>query len=471
MNIAIIIGVSEYTDKQNNLPGCQKDAFIINEVINKAAKYDNILYINESISSAKLKEKFTEFISEQKTNDIEELFFYFTGHGEFIEDEFYYILSDFNDTKRKQTSLQNNEVDSLFKTLKPNLVIKVIDACQSGKAYIKESDVVDKYFNKTGSQYNNCYFLHSSLNTQSSYQTDTISDFTSSFIHAIKQHTTKDIRYKDIIDFISDEFEKKPLQTPFFVVQADYTEKFCTISDILKEYLKDVDSESDLGQTDKVGVVLLNKIKEDATQYFTKDQALMLIDEMRKKFEQLTISEELHNIFDLSISFSDSYSDIVQKNIIGQWLDDNPHDFFAKSTFKTVKKGRYNPVSSFLSLRDFSKYNEDDYEVIRSGFEIEVEVPYKTIVFILESKYPNVESFTLRIIYFLSKRSIRFFYFITNYETKNWDEKVMNSKIEWRTSEFLISDESQIFQGIEKIFTSMTFQVEKELRDKFEKED
>lgn len=241
MNLAIILSVSEYTDSMNNLPGCKKDADCINNIITKTSKFDEILFINDKLSSGKVKEKLTTFISEHKNKRIDELFFYYTGHGEFKNNEFYYLLSDYNQIKKNQTSLQNEEVDSLFRTLNPDIVVKVIDACQSGKAYIKEAGAITKYFQKTINRFNRCYFLNSSLKDQSSFQTEVISDFTLSFINSIKEHDTNEIRYKDIIDFISDVFEKNTLQTPFFVVQADYTEKFCVINKTLKEYLNSLD--------------------------------------------------------------------------------------------------------------------------------------------------------------------------------------------------------------------------------------
>lgn len=267
MNLAIILSVSEYTDSINNLPGCKKDADCINNIITKTSKFDEILFINDKLSSGKVKEKLTTFISEHKNKRIDELFFYYTGHGEFKNNEFYYLLSDYNQIKKNQTSLQNEEVDSLFRTLNPDIVVKVIDACQSGKAYIKEAGAITKYFQKTINRFNRCYFLNSSLKDQSSFQTEVISDFTLSFINSIKEHDTNEIRYKDIIDFISDVFEKNTLQTPFFVVQADYTEKFCVINKTLKEYLNNLDTTFfDETEEKEVETSLLDKIKKQAAE-------------------------------------------------------------------------------------------------------------------------------------------------------------------------------------------------------------
>src|SRR5258708_5577999 len=119
MNIAIIIGVSTYTHSSNNLPGCKNDANAILQILKKTDKYDDILYINNNEHSAETKELLSNFILKNKGAVINEVFFYYSGHGEFSNDEFYYVLSDFDPKKKNQTSLQNSEVDDLIRTLSP----------------------------------------------------------------------------------------------------------------------------------------------------------------------------------------------------------------------------------------------------------------------------------------------------------------------------------------------------------------
>ncbi len=468
MNLAIIISVSEYTDSKNNLPGCKKDADCINSILNKTSKFDEILFINEKLSSGKVKEKLTAFISEHKSKKVEELFFYYTGHGEFQNNEFYYLLSDFNQDKKNQTSLQNEEVDNLFRTLNPELVVKIIDACQSGKAYIKEAGAITKYFQKTIDRFDRCYFLNSSLKDQSSFQTDVISDFTLSFINSIKEHDTSEIRYKDIMDFISDAFEKNTSQTPFFVVQADYTEKFCVISKALKEYLNNLDT-SLTEETEKkeVEISLVDKIKKQASEYFTKEQAINIVNELKAKLSEYKLNDDLNEIYDFAITFQENYEGIVSKNTIGKWLDDNPHEFFAKSSRTRERKDRasFNLQAASWNINRIA--DDTEYEWVENGFELEVEVPFKTIVFTLNSKFPNIESYTARIVYLLSKKQIRFFYFLTNFETKNWDERKLNSKIEWFTTEYPLKDSDKIMEGLNKIFTQLIDKVKKEIEEKF----
>lgn len=471
MNLGIVIGVSEYLDSTNNLPGCKVDAENIYAILNKSNKYDDILILNEKMSSAFLKEKLTDFISSKKTDQIDEVFFYFTGHGEFYGDEFYYLLSDFEITKRKQTTLQNEEVDTLIKTLKPNLVVKVIDACQSGKSYIKEYNVINKYFEKTGNTFNKCYFLNSSLSDQYSYQTKKLSDFTLSFIESIKKHQSNEIRYKDIIDFISDEFSGNSEQTPYFVIQADLTEKFCQITPKLKEHLNSLNFEKEITTEIKENLSLIDKIKKEALNYCTKNEAIEVIENFRDKLKDFELNKNLKELFNLEIIFNEDYTPIVKENTIANWLENNEHEYFAHSNYKTVRKDRFtNPFGGLTNIGIYGTLNpaNDEYESIRDGFDLDIEVPYKTIVINLNSKFPNVDSFTARIVFLLSKKQIAFFYFTTNFIEKNWEEKKLNSDIEWFFTEVKITDEQKIFDAFNNIFLKLESLVNDYLKENFE---
>ncbi|MBK9985215.1 MAG: caspase family protein [Saprospiraceae bacterium] len=470
MNIGIILGVSEYFGIANNLPGCHYDAEIINEILAKTNKYDDILYINEKLGSAVVKEKITDFVSSHKNDNIDELLFYYTGHGEFYNGEFYFILSDFDNQKRKQTTLQNDEVDNLIKTLNPGLVVKIIDACQSGKSYVKEANGINKYFEKTQGHFKRCYFLNSSLNDQNSFQSDTISEFTKSFINSIKNHKSTEIRYKDIIDFISDEFEGNPAQTPYFVIQADYTEKFCTLNKSLKQYLDTMqfNVRSDIKDLNE-NFTLLDKIKNQAQDYSGKDEALQLISKLRVEISKLSLDSELASVFDLNISFYEDYEQIERKNVIGKWLNENAHDYFAEAKYKRVRKDRHtNPFGSLQTVHIFGQQNDKEYEWIMNGFDLDVEVPYKTIVLDLISKFPNVESFTLRIVYLLSKKKIAFFYFVTDFEEKNWEKVELNANIEWLHIDYPITKADDVFSGLMSIFNSFQEKIKNNLNEKFE---
>jgi len=453
MNIAIVIGISNYIDAKNNLPGCKNDAEVINEVLKRTEKFQQILYLNENETSTQIKEQIANFIIENKGKAINEFFFYYTGHGEFTNDEFYYVLSDFDSKRRNQTTLQNKEIDDLIRSLGPTLVIKVVDACQSGTSYIKDSNIITKYFQDSQKSFNKCYFLSSSLSSQSSYQTDRISDFTASFVNAIKIHTTNEIRYKGIIDVISDDFDEIPEQTPFFVIQADLTEKFCTITPFLKQYLEQIKfgTQENSDEEQKNILSVYEKIKADAKNYTDKEGAISSLEFIKSEFENFSLREELSELFDVKITIMDDYKYIPKKTAIATWLEKNNHEYFTTTV--------YNETANI--------YGETEKTL--SGFDLHIESPFKSIYIAINSKFPNLPSYNSQVMFLVSKRRIQFFFFITNLIEYNWDERKINIKdLKWIGSECNITNREDIQRSIKTIKREIEERIDKDISQRFD---
>lgn len=132
MNVAIVIGVEKYESKNfENLSACKKDAAAIKAVIENVKDLEEILFLGENESASEVKRKISDLVEKYKGKDLQELFFYFSGHGERFEEDFFYVLSDFDSKRKETTGLRNSELDDWIKTLSPKLCIKIIDACFS----------------------------------------------------------------------------------------------------------------------------------------------------------------------------------------------------------------------------------------------------------------------------------------------------------------------------------------------------
>lgn len=233
MNIAIVIGVSKYLERENIAP--QKDADRINQVLKATEKYENILYITEDTVAATIKGQIRSFLESYKNQEVEEVFYYFSGHGVFEDQEFYMLCSDYEKSKRNMTSLQNADVDNFIRVLEPKLTVKVIDACFSGYRYVK-----DDSFSLTGNIYpekkfKNVIFMTSSHDYQTSWMMEEFSFFTEKFIQgALSVEIGKKVLYCDIQRFIADAFELVTTQRPFFVNQCTGTEVFADYTEAMQ---------------------------------------------------------------------------------------------------------------------------------------------------------------------------------------------------------------------------------------------
>lgn len=453
MRIAIIIGISEF-DNYNNLPGCINDINAINDLLVTTKEFDEIKLFENEVRSDKIKSELPKIFSELKGKDIEELFFYFSGHGSFINNEFYYILSDFDENEKRQTSLQNSEIDNMIKSIKPKMVTKVIDACQSGVSYIKgNTNIVEKYYAKTTDSFEKCYFMHSSMTSQYSYQNDDLSDFTKSFLESINTNKKDSIRYKDIIDYVSDKFEKSTEQTPFFITQADHTEKFINSSpEIYKEldkYIKKEEKkESKPPKEDKIEYTsYIDKIKKNSEIYSSQEETINLINAIKEQIQNEELQTEIKEIYELQPSFEYYLRNLPKGSQIARWLESNPNDFFASADYEREsyqeEETRANPFGSFTGLMKGNKI-VTKYRNVLMGFELSMELPYNYVVVDFKPLYPNLHQYALLITFLVSKKDIKIFTAFTSYSETDWTRKVINQNFKWSSSDFLIKDSGDI---------------------------
>lgn len=479
MRIGILIGISEY-ENYNNLPGCDNDINAISEVLNASKEFDEIKVFSKNVKSNIVKSELSKLFEDWKSQSIEELFFYFSGHGSFISNEFYYILSDFDESQKRQTSLQNSEIDSMIKSIKPKMVTKVIDACQSGVSYIKgNTNIVEKYYSKTADSFDKCYFLHSSMTSQYSYQNEELSDFTKSFLKAINRRDKPSIRYKDIIDFISDEFEKSTDQTPFFITQADHTERFLDASPELQKVIAKyiIETAKEIEKINEEESVKYNsyidKIKKEAEIYSTQEDVSNLLDQVKELIEELQLKTEINELYEYEFSFEHFLRNLPKGILIAMWLEDNPNDFFAKPDYVRTpyqeEETRANPFGSLTSMmrgnKIVTKYRND-----LKGFEQPIDIPYKYVTIDFKPLFPNLKQYALLLTFLISKKDIKFFYTFTGYSETDWNRKEIITNFKWSSSDFLIKQTDKILEFLKNKISETETKLLEIVKEKFEYE-
>ncbi|MCW1862940.1 caspase family protein [Campylobacter jejuni] len=329
-NIAILIGNSEYQNL-SKLHFCRKDISSMQKILNLSKKFK--IHIFENYQSEQLKSELSKIIRELEKFKINELLFYYTGHGVFKE-QFYYLPINFTDKQFETTSLSNNELDNMLKSLDTEMVIKIIDACQSGQQYIKEFK--QAYIEKSLTQHSfkKCYFFFSSMNNQSSMGDDKGSYFTNAVIESILAHKTDSIRYVDVQSYIVDYFsDKNELQTPFFVHQSNATEIFLSeLTSIQKEFeninLMANNGEDIIQEIENNKVDIAEQLKSLSKKYIVKDVARENIEYI---FDENNINnmfnDDIKLIYDIKIEKLNDYN-IDNINKLYNEIEKNKKHFF-----------------------------------------------------------------------------------------------------------------------------------------------
>lgn len=363
MNLAIIIGVEKYKSANfDNLLACKNDAKVIGDVLNDVKDIQETLYINDNEAGYEVKRKISELVEKYKGEEIDEFIFYFTGHGDRYDDDFFYLLSDFDLTKRESTGLRNSEVDDWIKTLSPKLCVKIVDACFSGTQYIKSEPNTESELKKSAQKYglNDIYFWFSSRENQTSFAGKDFSRFTESILTGITEYNG-DVRYRDIMAFVADDLSSNEDSKPIFVTQADNIEKFGHVtkathkiiydafgmdldesstnnpSDGLQKFSTETSSyeeESVSSEEKEPSIFDLIKIKSDKV-CFNEEKLLSFIKTFNENM--LKWDEELHSIYEIVTEFDLNPYQVPNEEEIGNWLDKNKSkNYFSEPRFNTT---------------------------------------------------------------------------------------------------------------------------------------
>ena len=161
---------------------------------------------------------------------IDEVFWYFSGHGLYCGDA-RYCGRDYSPQLPESTSLSNREVDHLIRLVRPRVVVKVIDACQSGVPYIKGPGPTPAFLQALErSRLESFISMCSCTREQSSYARQFGSDFTLAWLDAVLQRKSGLVTYRQIEHTLIQQFQKRLDQTPFIVKQGIGHDVFCRIT-------------------------------------------------------------------------------------------------------------------------------------------------------------------------------------------------------------------------------------------------
>jgi len=467
ISLAIVIAVSEYSGDATPLPACKNDGAAIATLINGEQRFAETLFIDSETSSKSVKQRLIEFVAKHKHSEVEDVFFYFTGHGEFHGGEFYYLLSDYRSAARKQTSLENKELDNLIRSLRPTLFAKVVDACHSGFSYVKDGSELRKHLDSSIDAFKKVYFMFSSQSNQPSYQDKALSYFTRRFVESIILGDSSSVRYKDIIDYVSDAFTQDTIQTPFFVTQADHTEIFLEVSeDTRKTVTTFLPTGIPSIATAQAGVQelsLVEFVKRDASLYCSEEKTVSVLVQISESIHSYKLPRDLSELYSLVFE-QIPLSDFRYGDGIGIWIDKNLTDkrYFVSVEKETRQETKKVLKSAFemLSVSSLSLGQADDgkYKTVTEvrqyivGFKPSVELPFGALALYGEPKYLNLFACRMYVVPIVSMTHIRLFWSYVHLDHSNWKQRKFVNKFEWATDEVLTTDSA----GIEKLIRTIT---------------
>ncbi|MEA5476814.1 caspase family protein [Pseudanabaena galeata UHCC 0370] len=472
-NLALLVGISNYLNIPKLLP-CEEDLFLMSEVIQKTNKYDEILILDKSPSSMRGKQEISSFVRKYQREEIDEVFFYYTGHGSRDKDDFIFLFSDFTESKSKITSLSNIELDSMLKSLNPKLAVKVVDACHSGTEYVKSPQELESILRKSSDEsFSKIYFLFSSSKSEYSIALkDDYSVFTKGFAKSLVDFAGRDIRYRDIMSSLADDLTITQHQTPLFVIQADNTEVFCNVSDDLLNLVstklegnkEETEEGKDSGQTDTEETQtyeekLIAEIRIKAKEFCNEQEALTSLQKLKKYIKNFSWDSLMTQLYEITTDEQPDYSSITGMSSIAKWLLENDESYFAEVTYESEsyeEKEKIEMENDYRSAFAISgrpvqyKFVTKYRDVINS---IKLTASVKDCAFIISfsPKEEILPAFKSYVIYIFSKSKLTIFYKHEIEKEISWKNRIVQNNNQWKVVSCRLKQIDEVTKTIDVI--------------------
>lgn len=441
--VAIIIGVSKYLRQDDELPASEEDAELIEKILELSGRYESIRKIDGNKSSLEVKEELANFIDSLKDKEIEEVFFYFSGHGKTgNENDFLYVLSDYQPSSSSQSTISNSYLDSLLKSLSPMRAIKIVDACYSGVEYVKSTQIIKEGLQKSiDGKFSSVYFMFSSRSDQTSWANAEYSFFTRSFVTSLTKYKEREIRYGNIIDFITDDMRSSK-QTPIFVQQGDNLDVFAEINPSIVKYLSDilpspevVVASGEYAAESGKKLTLKDKVAALNESYADKNQAKDTLSAYFSLVNEHKFTDDLSSIYDWDVNLEDGYLVVTGMDYIAKWLEDNNLSYFVELEYgEESYEGKTKVVTkNTLSFTSTETYEPTTlYRKIVTGIYLTAESEYSSICINLTPKFEALSWYQMYFVHVFSKSKLRVFFKCEKLVEKNWDEREAENTAEWR---------------------------------------
>lgn len=503
MNLAIVIGVSHYQHCPS-LSACDHDTNLVLELLKRIGRIDDFCVLNNSPSARDAKNEISNFIKKHKDAEtIDELIFYYSGHGDRDENDFYFLFSDYQKTRQESTILRNTELDDFIRNFSPRLTVKIVDACYSGELYVKsDGSLLEPIFHKSAEERNlkNLYFFFSSGPAQVSYASPEISLFTYCFLSTVAD-SSGEIRYRDIMAGIADRMKNKASQEPLFIAQATMTENFCDVNGELATWLKAKLPQNALpnasmtvenpDEQNSENYTLLEMIKKKEGEYCSQEEGLQNISRFFLNMKKKLKEHRLNQIFELEINDISNSDEIVNSKAIGKWLSEKHDEEFAQPTYESVryetkeykeippKPRNYSTQLRLMSINTIlgQQFESPEYvleNVIKyrneiNGFRYTIPTDLCGLVCLFKPNFVAVSQYCFTLSYVFSSKMLTLFYSIEKLNQINWEQYTKPQCKKWQIKQLNLKSFKEIESSIDEILLSLSEFIEGDITAKLSK--
>ncbi|ESQ83235.1 hypothetical protein AEAC466_13365 [Asticcacaulis sp. AC466] len=318
-SLAFVVGIAKaQKDGFGPLTACEKDAVAMRELLQATGRFHVEIAIDVSAASLKTIIR-TQY---DKHEAVEEVLFYFSGHGESLRSASYMVFDGYNVASPDLTGIALSDLIDLLRPFSADRTVLIVDACFSGQHLIKSSNPTFAVQH----QLKSLWFFASSGDKEETPAGAELSPFTNGFIEIIAQIPGPEIYYMDIASGLRTVYGTEANISPTVNIASDVRQMFCpdkaSLQTVLDRYASPESAGDDTEQEHDQQLEELALVESESVS------DLLILSEYEAKLTNETQAQELLQT--------------IQSNIVTRVETTNTVAEFY--TFKLESKDHYDSV-------------------------------------------------------------------------------------------------------------------------------
>lgn len=221
---------------------------------------------------------------------------------------------------------------------------------------------------------------------------------------------------------------------------------------------------------------LKERIQKDAESYGTLEDAVKMFDFIKGVMDSFQLPDPIADLFTLRRTFMSEQYGVPNAKAIGEWLQNNPGDFFARVLVEIEEydtEEMFYPRTGMLSAFSSVYPQSPQFRTVTkertviSGFDSSEKIPLKAVHLVAEPKLQNLPWWKWYCAFIVSKTQIRCFLTDVRLKEINWQERQEQGKIEWRIRTLPLKDMDVVRKHVDEMLDQFAEAITKYLMEKY----
>ena len=205
---------------------------------------------------------------------------------------------------------------------------------------------------------------------------------------------------------------------------------------------------------------LVKKVRNKGEDFCSEEEAIESITHLKTFLSNYEWSDDIANhLFDITQEFSTSIPYLASRKEIAKWLSNTKEEYFTVLNYSQESYEVEVPETNMYRMVAGGYRSVTKYKDVLADYRVTAPSPFQTLIIQLEPKEQILSWYKAFITVIFSKSKLTIFYKFEREKERNWSERFIEEKNEWKTAHCPLKQIDKIKESVEKLMKDIEDQI------------